>query len=401
MRSATTNIHIYPSPFINESRILKITKSLSDAAVFERIIIFATWEEKLSPQEQIDDRREVSRIRRNLGGKTGGFLAKVAKTLEWSWKIFRRVRSIEVVCINCHSLPVLPLGVFLKRVKKGKLIYDTHELETETVGLSGIRKRAMKALEKRLLPFVDEVCVVNESIADWYRKEYGLDQVQVVKNVPYRDFSQPSETVPITFRDLFRIPPAHSIFLYQGAISGDRGVNLLLKIFSKVDRSKHIIFMGFGDMVEAVQSYSEDYPNIHYHPAVNPDKVREYTAAADVGIHLIENSCLNHYYCLPNKIWEYLNSGIPVLVTDLYEMGKVVDRYQCGWKCPAEEETALRLIDQLTAEEIGRKKIFAAQSKEHFGWDLEEPSLLAMYQRLGFAADNDQRRPAGERPDKN
>src|SRR3990170_5673710 len=150
------NVHIYPSPFKNESRMLKITKTLADNNVFDKIYIIATRESGLPERESIDDVREVVRIHgRSLEVKQGNF-RKIIKTLQWSWNICMFLRKKKANCINCHSLQVLPLCVFLKIVKSAKLIYDTHELETETASSNGIRKYISKIVEKILIKFVDE-----------------------------------------------------------------------------------------------------------------------------------------------------------------------------------------------------------------------------------------------------
>lgn len=86
--------------------------------------------------------------------------------------------------------------------------------------------------------------------------------------------------------------------------------------------------MGFGESVKIVKDYAKKFSNIHYHPAVKPDETIQYTCGADVGVHFIKNTCLNHYFCLPNKIWEYLNASLPVIVSNMLEMEKVVDKLQ-------------------------------------------------------------------------
>lgn len=381
------NIHVYPSPFKFESRILKITKTLADTKVFKKIYIFATWELGLPIRENLDDKREVIRINRNLGYNKSTTLWKFLKTLEWSLKILKRLRYEKVECINCHSLPMLPLCIFLKMTKQSKLIYDTHELETETANSFGLRKAVLKVIERIGIEFVDEIITVNDSIATWYKQKYKLKEVFVVKNVP---ITQPDCLMQSNkIRESLGIPKNEVVFIYQGALSNVRGIELLLKVFSRLNINKHLILMGFGELIEKVKKYSHEYSNIHYLPAVGPEDILEYTSSADVGIHLIENTCLNHYYCLPNKIWEYIYAGIPIIVSDLPEMGKVVDLYQCGWKCDSSEDAAIRVIENITLEAISEKKNNVAAARGTFGWQFEEPKLLCVYKNLGFNVTHD------------
>ncbi|MCE5282796.1 MAG: glycosyltransferase [Deltaproteobacteria bacterium] len=369
--------------------MLKITGTLSHFGVFDQIHIMATWEEGLPIVESLDETRQVVRISRAPLERQSGMFWKIAKTLLWSWRIRRFLAGRKIDCINSHSLAVLPLCVYLKSRHGAKLIYDTHELETETDGCTGIRQFLSKFVEKKLIRYVDEVSVVSESIAQWYRDTYSLNRVHVIRNVPYRPSSLPAPTRLL--RDRYGIADHEMVFLYHGTISEERGVDLLLRIFARLDRSKHIVFMGFGNRTAAVTEYAARHENIHYQPAVPPDELLPYTCGADIGIHLIKNTCLNHYYCLPNKIWEYLNASLPVLISDLYEMGRLVDRFDCGWKCKPRERDAHELIQSITWGALGEKKKGVAESQRHFGWQLEEAPLLEIYKQLGWTPEEGSR----------
>lgn len=376
------NVHIYPSPFKYESRILKITKTLKEANVFNKIYIFATWETELPEIEVLDKTREVIRIKRKLGETKSGTFWKALKTFEWSWRVLNVLRHKKVDCINCHSLSMLPMCVFLKFVKRAKLIYDTHELETETAGLAGFRKLLSQIVERVLILFVDEIIAVNDSIAEWYQQAYGLSKVWVVKNVPYKHEVTPEKTKLL--RDAFGIREDEILFLYQGIIGYGRGINQLLKVFSTANSNMHIVFLGYGELGERVKNYAGQYTNIHYHPAVKPQEVIHYTMSADIGLSFIENVCLSYYLCLPNKIFEYINCGLPVIVSDFPNLARFVDEHECGWKVSVEENAIKTIINSITKNIIYEKRVKALCAKEHYGWHLEEPILLSVYRRLGF-----------------
>ncbi|WKZ19221.1 MAG: glycosyltransferase [Candidatus Jettenia sp. CY-1] len=375
------NVHIYPSPFKNESRILKITKTLADTKIFDKIYIIATWEDGLPEIEFIESNREVIRIQRKLNNAKRGNFWKIFRTLEWSWKIIRIFHGKKIRCINCHSLQVLPLCAFLKIFKRSKLIYDTHELETETASSVGFRKILSKIIERLFMPFIDEIIVVNEHIAEWYQNAYNLKKVWIVKNVPYNK-GEPERTVIL--KNTYNIKKNDILFLYQGLIGYGRGIETLLKIFSKLDSDRHIVFLGYGDLdiVERIVEYSKQYPNIHYHPAVKPDEISHYTASADVGLSLIENVCLSYYLCLPNKLFEYMSCGIPVIVSDFPGMSKFIDKYGCGWKIPLEAHAIISLIHEITQDVLNEKREKTKEARKYFGWHLEEPTLLKVYKHL-------------------
>src|ERR687886_259913 len=164
IRAYTTsvNVHIYPAPFEYRSRMLKITKSLAEADIFEKIVILAMTSSELPEHEVLDAKREVIGLPCTLGQGSTKTFWKALRAIEWSCRILLSLKGQKVACINCHHLAVLPVCMALKVLKHSKLVYDTHELETETVASHGIRKRLSKILERLLIRFVDETIVVND-----------------------------------------------------------------------------------------------------------------------------------------------------------------------------------------------------------------------------------------------
>lgn len=377
------NVHIYPSPMTNESRILKITKTLMAQGVFDRIVLLGMKSANLSKQESIDDKREIVRLGGFAQNKKGNF-SKFLKTLLWSWNILVYLLPKNVVCINCHSLAVLPICVFLKWLKGARLVYDTHELETETSGNVGRRKKISQWVERSLIRFADATVVVNASIAVWYKENYKLGKVWVVQNVPHRFDAEVPKTRLL--RENFSLAQTDVIYLYQGIIGEGRGIKPLLQTFAEFSAQgimdKHLVCMGYGALVPLLKEYAAKCPNIHYQEAVSPELVLEYTASADVGLSLIENTCLSYYLSLPNKIFEYLTVGLPVIASDFPEMRKVIDTHNCGWRVQPSPSEIKALLEKLSIAEIEKKIPFSRQAARCFGWHLEEIELLALYEKI-------------------
>jgi glycosyltransferase involved in cell wall biosynthesis len=374
-----TALHAYPSPFTHESRILRETGSLVGSGLFDRIYVGAIWDEGLAEHEELDGRRTVWRVplrTRRLPGTIG----KLLRFLEWYIRLFLRFRNEGLTFINCHSLSVLPLGVLFRFARGCRIIYDTHELETETQASSGIRKRLAKIVERALIGSAEAVIVVNESIAAWYRDVYGLKEVHVIRNIPYpRSFSGAKTN---RLREAFGIDPESLVFLCQGILDEGRGIPILLEAFGQLPLGRHVVFLGNGPMAEEVRLHALRSPNIHHHPAVPPHELLEYTAGADVGISLIENVCLSYYYSLPNKVFEYLMSGVPVIVSDFPEMARLVDDTGCGWKSFVDPHCFADLAGSLTRGEIEERAEAARQASKSFSWQTEEATLLEIYNKL-------------------
>jgi len=377
------NLHIYPSSFKYETRILKETKSLVNSGLVDKVVIVAIWESDVNEHEQLDDKREVWRVPLKTRYLPHGYFWKVLKYIEWMVRIFIRFKREHAILVNCHSLSVLPLGILFKMFVESKVVYDTHELETETCVMSGIRRIFSKVLEKLLIHYADSILVVSDSIARWYKNQYGLKEVHVIKNVPYRQDSRSGHSNIL--KERFNIQDDAILFIYQGMLSRGRGIEILLDLFLKIDKKKHIVFMGYGILGNMVKEYENRFSNIHFQSAVKPEEVIYYTASADVGISLIENICLSYQYSLPNKIFEYIFSGLPLIVSDFPDMGRIIDDYKCGWKVSVDKKSVADLIESISKEDVEKKGANVLKCKDNFGWDKEEKNLLRIYHSLAVA----------------
>ena len=380
MRNKITNLHVYPSTFKNESRILKETKSLLDLNLVNDILLVGIWKEGFAFEEKIDDRRRIIRIKVPLITKFG-ILNFFINYFLFQILVIRKFRKTEFNLINCHSLSVLGIGNYFKIFRKIPLIYDAHELETEVEGARGIKKTIGKFLESIYIRYVDELIVVSNSIEGWYKTKYPELQVSTVRNVPYYfELNTKSNLL----REKFRIGTGQIVFIYQGLLSPSRGVDIILDTFRQVSDQYHIVFMGMGEMVDEIKELVTRYGNIHFLPAVPPSEIHLYTSSADVGIHLIQNTCLNHFYCSPNKIFEYLLYGIPQIISNFPDMMRVLDNDKCGWGIEPNTEQLKCTIDSITPLLVKEKKTNVLQQRKNWGWHIEEMELEKVYNRIAI-----------------
>ncbi len=372
-----SNLHIYQSYMQYESRISKITKSLVDRGIFRDVVVIGKWREGLPIDEAIDAHRRIRRVLTVFPSEATSTVVKILQTLEWMGRAILEARRQQPECINCHSLLVLPVGVLMKWATGCQLVYDTHELETETYLSKGLRRGVAKLAERLLIRRADKVFVVGDAIADWYRQTYPGLKVHVVRNVPYAQHGTRRSARP--FHERFGIPSDEMVFLYQGLIDEGRGIDLLLEAFAGLPRSKHVVFLGYGPLTQKVEQFAAAHTNIHYHPAVRPEQISDYSCGADVGLSIIENLSLSYSYCAPNKLFEYFNAGVPAIVSDLPEMSRVIDTHRCGWKVTPSRDAISRLIGGLTLDDVVAKRSAALSCRQDFCWEREEDRLLEAY----------------------
>ncbi len=368
------NLHLYPSPFLNESRILREVRSLARLSLFERIDLVGTGQTGLPAKVAVSDRVSIVRFGQRDGARN--LLQKIMDTISWSQAVYRRYRRAAIGCINCHSVATLPLAVLLKHATGARLVYDAHELETETNGLHGVRKLLTQQVERALIRQADHCIFVGQAINDWYVKQYGLRNTTVIYNCPPHQTPAPTDY----FRTAFPIPPSQPIFLYQGVLGEGRGLRILVEAFAALGDKAALVVMGYGALTDWFSAQAACHPNLHFHPAVPPDQLLGYTNAADYGLSLIEATSLSYEYCMPNKLFEYVMTRKPVLVSPTREQRTFVERYGVGEVADDLSANAVRAaVLRLLARAPGSFDFQLNMARQEFCWERQEKKLEAIY----------------------
>jgi glycosyltransferase involved in cell wall biosynthesis len=260
------------------------------------------------------------------------------------------------------------------------VVYDCHEYETETNGLKGVEKKVQKILEHFLIHFADQVITVSNSIGDEYARLYGIHKPFLVLNCPSY-IEQPKQNL---FRGSLGIRPDQKIFLYQGGLSKGRGIEILLEAFGQLESDQNVLVcMGYGPLDDLIQEKAQASETIFFHQAVGPDVLLNYTSSADYGVSFIEDSCLSYRYCLPNKMFEYLMAGLPVLTSNLFELKRLVETEGVG--IVAEDNTVegfKRAVSASLKQDYTaiQKNVFSARKK--YCWEVQEKVLKEIYDTL-------------------
>ena len=230
---------------------------------------------------------------------------------------------------HASDLYVLPALVTAARRHGGRVVLDARELYPHVDATAGKpwATRAWSTLERRYLPHADAVLTVNDSIADRMAETYGIARPVVVRNIPAR------QTVPRTdvLRERLGIPDTQRIVLYQGLVRYARGLERLLDAMQDVPDAA-LVVIGDGPAKAALQTQAAATPGarVHFLPHTPADDLLRLTASADLGVHVPEPVTESIRLALPNKLFEYLMAGLPVVVADLPEMRAVVETFDVG-----------------------------------------------------------------------
>lgn len=294
---------------------------------------------------------------------------------------FRNFTTHDV--IHAHDLNTLMPAVFLKIFKKNKvkIIYDAHEYEIEMNGQQSKLVKLFKFMTEYIgIKFTSKIITVSDSIANEYSRIYKIRKPYLVLNCPrYQNIQKHNK-----FRELFDIPTDTTIFLYQGGLSKGRGIEILLSSFMKNNnKNEVIVFMGYGPLESEIIKLSKTHDNIFYHASVPQDELLSFTTSADVGILFYEDNCLNHRYCSPNKMFEYIMAGIPVITSNLYEMKKIVLSNNIG--VVANSNSVEGFMDSVNIISGLDRKVLennVQKLKELYCWEVQESIIETVYNGL-------------------
>jgi glycosyltransferase involved in cell wall biosynthesis len=257
---------------------------------------------------------------------------------EFNLKLFFRLLFSEADAYLSNDLDTLLPNYLVSKLKNKKLFYDTHEYFTGVPELAGkkFKRNTWKSLERFLLPRVKNIYTVNTSVAEKYRQDYAV-QMKVVRNVPvYEETNENAEQL---------YPPGKTILLLQGAgINIQRGAEELVQCMQLLPDKYLLYFIGSGDCWDMLKSITHKLAlenKVHFIEKIPFQKLRSYTKQAHLGFSLDKPVSLNYQLSLPNKIFDYIHAGIPVIASDIYEVKKIIQTYETG-----------KVIDEVSPEKI-------------------------------------------------
>lgn len=358
--------------FVKDIRVLKENVSFAQNN-FDALLV-ATMQKGLPPKESIKG-FNVERIEIN-------YIPILPFQLFFFWlKCVWKYRKEKI--FHCNDLYALPAGVLIKLLfnKNAKVVYDAHEHETEAHVYHGkpVIKFFAKKIERWAIKYADAVICVSESIANDYVRLYNIPKPHIVLNAPpYKTYEKTNY-----LREKFNIPQDVKIILYQGEYLKGRGIENITEGFKKYKGDKYVsVFLGYGAHAYIVEEAAAVCNKIFVHPAVSQDEFMKIVCSADYGIHIMENTCLNHDYALPNKLFEYIMAGLPVIVSNLTEMKRVVELHKIG--VVLNENSPNGLLDALENKlpNVNYSELYANLNRaaKQYNWENQEIVLNNIYQ---------------------
>ena len=349
-----------------DQRIHRIASSLSKAG--HRVLVIG----RELPNSPILTERSYDAHRMKLRFSKGKLFY-----LEYNLRLFFLLLKQPADLLNANDLDTLLANFLASKCKRIPLIYDSHEYFTEVPELVDRRltRSVWVLLEKIIFPFLKHIYTVNESIAEIYEEAYHKP-VKVIRNLPHR--VAPPPLAPLE---------APYILLYQGALNLGRGIPLMIKTMEHLPPEYLLWIIGKGDVEFSLKTLARESSakeRIIFHGFVPFEKLKAYTRQATIGFSLEEDMGANYHYASPNKLYDYIQAQVPVIVSDLPEMRKLVAKFKVG-NILLEEQRKPEALAELIREMVETEELYdfwlknCIEAARTLVWENEEKKLVKIY----------------------
>lgn len=362
--------------FLFDSRVLREAISLKKGGYDVKVIAF--HEEGL-PEFEYKEEIPVYRIGLKSRSWSKGYIVQIIKWIELFYRIIKNHRDADIYHI-CDVLP-LPVGILIKKIfnKNAKVVYDAHELEFDKDTDRVLFGKILRKIEQRYIRQVDARITVTDLIADLYAKEYNIAPPKVLMNCPYLKPVKSNNA----FRQKFNIRADQIIVLYQGLMKPGRGIEQLISAFQNMQDDKYVlVLLGYGVLEKEIIETCNNTPTVFFHPGVPPTELLEYTASADIGAYVIQNTNRSYYYSLGNKLFEYIMCGLPIISTNLPSPKKIIGN-DLGVILDQDDPNNIKnALDKIVANGLESYRPKLEEAAKIYNWETQEKILLDVYKNL-------------------
>lgn len=300
--------------------------------------------------------------------------------LNYNLRLFAHLLFNRYDIVVANDLDTLAGAMLGGKLRSMELMFDSHEYFTGVPELKDrpFVRQIWKKLEQWAIPKIKYCYTVSEPIANLYYKEYQ-SHFELIRNVGYFKYDTDFTNTPRSANT--------PIILYQGALNKGRGLEMLIEAMRYLDHAV-LWIIGSGDVEKELQRLVEYFRlanKVKFLGRVAYNELWQYTTQASLGISAEEDMGINYRFALPNKLFDYIQARVPVLVSDLPEMAKLVRNYQIGeiiaYREPelVAEQMRRMLSDEIMQLEWKRNLELAARD---LCWQREEEKLLELFRKV-------------------
>ena len=310
---------------------------------------------------------------------------------EFNTRLFFRLLFTRADIFLGNDLDVMPATWLAARLKRRPVVYDTHEYYMAMAGLDNkpLISKVWKRIESFIFPRVQYIYTICDSFCTLYKRDYNKD-LKTVRNLPYLHIKETGDYAELLEKINRDIPKDKFLILFQGAgINQHRGAEELVLAMKWLDPGKlHLLIVGGGDIFSSIEHLilTEGLSGIiSVIPKLPFEALRQVTRQAQLGLSIDKPDNINHRYGLPNKIFDYLHAGVPVLVSRLVEIEKIVNQYQVGSFIETHEPKHIASCIEKIYLDPTQLDIWKANTehvRQHLNWEAEGKIVLDIFKQV-------------------
>lgn len=369
----------------NDYRVLKTIKSLSS---FAQVDLFCVTDNNDVIQYDENITIYTSVLEGTIGQK---LLRHSTFCFEYNF-LFNNALSTNNIYTHvwANDLPTLNAAYKLVKKQNAKLIYDSHEIFIETLNQffprysKGMKKFIFSLLlkimrihgritEKRLIKKIDVFVTVNESILDYFSNTYDIRNGHVLMNFPSK-LDPP--IIAINYRSLYNWSADDIVILYQGNLNEGRGLRILLETIVTMPFLYKLVLVGDGVLKKELKTYCTSHnlnDRVKFTGQVPLQALVSYTKGADIGVSLLEEFNLSKKMASPNKLFEYIQAGIPILSTNTFESKKIIESHDIGVLVKNDVQSISQGLISLSQKKENKKYIFNLKKiVDNYSWEIQD-----------------------------
>jgi glycosyltransferase involved in cell wall biosynthesis len=301
---------------------------------------------------------------------------------EYNIRLFFFLLTQKSDVLLSNDLDTLLANFMVSRLKRKELVYDTHEyfLGVPEIQDNRLAKSVWTFIEKWIFPQLKTVFTVNNSIANLYEQDYGT-RPKVFRNISPVVLPEKRKT-----REELGLPLDKKIVINQGSgMNVDRGIEEAFEAILKLEDAV-LLLVGSGDVIPKLKAMVKEQnaeDKVIFVDRVPYQELLQYTLNADVGISLDKDTNINYRFSLPNKLFDYIHCGIPVVCSNVIEVKTIVDEYRVGKSIEkvTPEPVAKALEEVLIKGKTSYQDALRIASKE-LTWEKEKVAVEEVYKNL-------------------
>jgi glycosyltransferase involved in cell wall biosynthesis len=286
--------------------------------------------------------------------------------------------------VHAHDAAMLVPGLLGARLIGARLVYDSHELAASVPYRERAWARFVAGIERLALPRCAAVITVSDGIARRLELSYRLGtRPTVVRNVSALERHGVGG-----LRASLRLSDREPLILHQGAPAPGRGCEVLIDAVTMVPEAR-LVFLGdpepgYERNLRARIESRGLRERVVLLPSIPLSDLLAHTSEADVGVTLLQDTCENHRLALPNKLFEYVAAGIPVLASALPEVERLVKSYGIGWCVTPDDPAAVAdgIRQALAHRDDDELRERVSRAAAELRWPVEQQRLIELYGRL-------------------